>query len=579
MKRIADLMARAWRLARQNTRVLGALLFACVVVLAIVGVRAGTAPQRQITQPFALSTVGGPEVLIQIMYPAYLTAGAALDKAMPITVIAKAQHEIAVAEILVALTRPDESVAFVDATGRHISGRVLIAPGYPDPAYADLLVVHGDVQTHSRLLGAVTVMVTPMVWVDDQPLVVPELQFPIKLESPSGALVRHGLRMLATAGLPLLALVALIVLGSWGWRQYVRRRRLRREQRLSTVYLMLREHIKLDQWQDARKAIDQLRLEQSRYRDLDQLDTLVSAAETAGWRRDQLYQSGLQAYKRRDWPNAVQAFRTIETETPYHRDVRFLRRTAALYADLTSRDRSLRLAAARELGEVADLVDRVPLLDALGDRSAQVADAAETAFAQIGADGFDTLLQGLVHVSADVRRRSYGLIESMGQDVREQLLNALHSPDAALTGPVAMLLANLGAREELGSALLWAQPVHHQGIVKALCTEGLGSGAVLVQILLDAPEAKVDIILAALAALKMVEPVDRRLEDALRATRDPDCKRRLKRALGAGAEPFRADEDAGHSLTTKAPLSEASQVRTSSRRHGPRLRLLGGGRS
>ena len=64
---------------------------------------------------------------------------------------------------------------------------------------------------------------------------------------------------------------------------------------------------------------------------------MVTSAEMAARRREQLYQIGVEAYRARNWPSAVQAFGAIEQETPYYREVRFLG-GSALYADLASRD-------------------------------------------------------------------------------------------------------------------------------------------------------------------------------------------------------------------------------------------------
>ncbi|MBC7317567.1 MAG: hypothetical protein H5T70_14185, partial [Chloroflexi bacterium] len=165
--------------------------------------------------------------------------------------------------------------------------------------------------------------------------------------------LRDFSQSLATVMTPYLLLGALFLAAVWLGQRLNAQRRLARERRLSGLYARLREQIRLERWADAREIIEQIRAEAPRYRDIERIDAVVSAAEGAGWRREQLYNTGLQAYKARNWPDAVHAFQAVEQEAPYYREVRFLRRTAALYADLQSRDRSLRLKAAQELGAVA----------------------------------------------------------------------------------------------------------------------------------------------------------------------------------------------------------------------------------
>jgi len=223
--------------------------------------------------------------------------------------------------------------------------------------------------------------------------------------------------------------------------------------------------------------------------------------------------------------------------------------------------------AAHALGEIADLVDYGPLIEALGDRSEAVAQAAQQAFRQIGIQSFDALISALAHkfdalISAlahkkpAVRQGAYELIRDMGHEVREDLLTALHSANPRITRPVASLLAHLGAREELAQALLWSAPEHHEGIVAALQQEGIAATGALVTALREAPPSRRQTIINALAALKATTDISRRLEEALRATKNPKERMLLQRALDAAPSPFvgQTDADAGsHQPALAAP--------------------------
>jgi hypothetical protein len=357
--------------------------------------------------------------------------------------------------------------------------------------------------------------------------------------------------------MPYLFLGLVLLLVAWGWYRIIRSRRRGLERELASSYGTLREQIKLDRWADARKEIDYIRLLRPHYRDVDQIDTLVGAAETSKWRREELYQAGLVAYRERDWPSAVQAFGAVEREAPYYRDVRFLRRTAALYADLHSRDRSLRIAAARELGDVADLIDMIPLIEALGDRSPEVADAVEASFQGLGLEAFGVLLKGIKHESSAVRQRAYRLIEGYGQSAHEQLTKALHSTDPRIVEPVAMLLVTLGAREELAKALLWTAPEHHGAIVTAMTSEGIAACNPLIQTLLGAPVERQQVVINALAALKLDVRIDHRLEEVLRQTKDSAKKDLLRRALGAEPTSFQMNPEV--LLTKSIPAKQKAK--------------------
>ncbi len=230
------------------------------------------------------------------------------------------------------LPLPNESGDYLDREGAHVSGRIEITPGYPETAPFDLLVAHGDVLPSRQGFHPKSATISPLVLSDGRYIPIPELTFTVTLESPWEKVWRNIADPLARVVLPLLSVGATVCLAYVGWRRWLRRQTAERDRRLAALYSELREHIKLERWADARDRIERIRFVQPRYRDVDQLDTLVSSAETAAWRREELYRAGWQAYQVRDWPSAVQAFSAVEHETPYYQDVLFMRRTAALYA-------------------------------------------------------------------------------------------------------------------------------------------------------------------------------------------------------------------------------------------------------
>jgi hypothetical protein len=522
---------------------LALLALACLVTLSWF-MSLAASPARHASDPARLDAYGLDNVELRIIHPTRLTVDDTGDRAARVTLSARALAPSATGPIEMVLPLPDEAVAFVDANGDHVPGRIRITPGYPDALPHDLRLAHGNTQLQGGLLLPYRVSVVPLLVTENGTTPVGELAFEVRLESAWGQSMRTFADGVARHGTPyvlLLILVAAVMLaGRRVWRRHV----LAREKRLAAAYGQLSEHVKLERWTEARQLIESIRALRPHYRDIDRLDTMVTSAEMAAWRREQLYQIGVEAYRARNWPSAVQAFGAIEEETPYYREVRFLRRTAALYADLASRDRSRRAQAAQELGDIADLLDMMPLLHALGDRSDEVAEAATDALRRIGADALDVLLSGLVADNPSVRERCYRLIQGLGQTVRPQLLGALRSSDPRLTAPVAQLLASLGAREELARALLDAPEPHQAGIVEALLSEGAAAGSVLIGALLHAPPERQQTIINALAALKLRVDLDRRLDEAIRATRDPAQRELLQRAQRAPATPFGVAADA-----------------------------------
>lgn len=518
------------------------LVLAVLVTLSWFG-RLVFAPLRHAGPVVDLTPYGVSSVTLRLTYPTRLEEEQRGIDAPFVTAFARARSSEDVRPFSLIFDLSDGSVAFVDVEGAHVRGRLDIVPGHPQPLPHDLRVAHANTQLRGRLLRAHHVRVAPSLLVEGEVTPVPELAFRIRLPSRLEHISRAVVQSFSWAVIPYFLLALVLAVAVLAWHRVGRRRRLEQEKHLSTLYVQLRERIQLEQWEEARDRIDEIRLLRPHYRDIDNLDTRVSAAETAGWRRERLYEAGVEAYKARDWPTAIKPLATVEEEEPYYRDVRFLRRTAALYADLRSRDRSRRLEAARELGEVADLIDMVPLLDALGDRSEEVADTAEASFGRIGLRAFDVLLEGLIHKASGVRERSYRLIQNQGQEAKPRLLGALRSSDPEITEQVASLLVDLGARKELAQALLWIAPKQQRGIVKALVSEGVGVCGVLVEALLEAPPERRQVVLNALAALKDEADIGQRLERALRSTEDPEEKRLLRRALELSPTGFHVSDD------------------------------------
>jgi type II secretory pathway pseudopilin PulG len=442
-------VAQSW--ARRRPLWLAFILLTATAITVAWFVRLADAPARQAGREVDLSALGGPAVTIQVVYPTRLSVW---EGPQPLTVWVRAADPAAALSLSLALDLPDRAAAYVDSEGNALAGRLAVTPGYPEAQPYTVWVQHNDTQYQSGLWRAYRLRVVPEVSSGDWSAVLADAAFEMRLENRWTHAYRRLALWISAVGLPYLWLLAVAALAVWVIGRLTRRQRAARERELAGLYVELRQQVRLRQWPAARECIDRLRLLRANYRDVDQLDVIVSAAETATWRREQLYSAGVQAYRERRWPDAVRNFEEIEKETAYYRDVRFLRRTSALYADLASRDRSQRVAAACELGEVADLVDLVPLLEALGDRSDEVAAAAEGAFRRIGRDAFEVLLAGLRYDHEGLRQRACRLIKEMGQAVRGDLVQALRHDDPRITAAAAGLLMELGARQEVAEALL-----------------------------------------------------------------------------------------------------------------------------
>lgn len=546
---------RTWLGGRQG-KVILALAVLLIIVAVSWSIRAAVVPSHRAGAPVPLDGYDLPGIELSVVYPVRVPyRGVGTERAV-LTVYARASEAEAVQPLELVLPLPDTTVAFVGADGLPVPGRLAVVPGYPDALPYSLVIVHADTQMQPSLFASRTVRITPLLRTDVGTVTVTELSFRTAVESRFGHALRSIVVWLAGWGLPV-GVAVILVAALWRvWYNAGLRRRQSREQRLSALYTRLRDEVKVENWPAARERVEELRLVAPAYRDLDRLDTMISTAETSTWRREQLYNSGLEAYRQRDWPAAVQAFAAIEEETPYYRDVRFLRRTAALGADLRSRDRSLRARAAVEMGEVADLLDMTPLLRALGDPSKEVAEAAEASFARIGEGAFDALIEGLSADRLAVRERSCRLLRGMGQGIRDRLLSALHSPDPRVTAPVAGLLEGLGARDALARALLYTSTEHHQGIIDALLSEDMGAAEALVDALLAAPEGREGVILRAIAALRARVDIDRYLDSRLRAAPDQGARQRIQKALRAPAEQFVSVELTAEALDVSTTTSD-----------------------
>jgi hypothetical protein len=560
--RLVTLEQQARRLLRElrshRAIVLGVVVVLTLLVMGSWTMRLLASPLRHAGPAVDLGAYGLSGVTVRIIHPTRLDATHIGREAAPVTVLAWAQSEEAVRPFELVFPLPDEALAYVDADGRHVAGRLQVLPGYPEVLPYDLRVAHGRTQYRAGLLFPYRVRIQPLVRFDGQTAPLPEAAFSIRLISRWEQGLRQFAESFSAAITPYLLVALVLLAAAWAWQRVNRRRQRARAKELAALYLRLREDIKLDRWADARDALEKIRTISPHYRDIDHLDTVVNAAETASWRREQLYAVGVDAYKARNWPDAVHAFQAIEAEAPYYREVRFLRRTAALYADLQSRDRSLRLRAAQELGHVADLLDMMPLLHALGDGSKEVADAVEVSFRYIGLDAFETLLAGLIYDAqsagdseraARVRERAYRLLEGMGQAIREPLLGALHSSDPRITASAASLLVTLGARQKVADALLWVAPPHCEGILNALLSEGIAATAPLVQTLLKASRDQEQMLVNGLVRLKADHNIERHITEVMRSTEDKDKAAVLRRILDAPT-PEAGAVDESRALTT-----------------------------
>lgn len=368
--------------------VLGAITAAIIAVWLLLGLSVLVSwvqrPARYATGLVDLTTYGAPGIAVRLVYPTRLEphAGPTADQA--VTVFAVAESPEDVRTLSLALPLEGAAAYFADLQGQPVPGRLQITPGYPDPLPYTLYLLHGDSQLRGGLLLPRELEVRPTLLLADGPVPVPSLTLQVALPGRLTAAVTEALSSLKVTALPYLAMLSVGVLGAWIAVYGMQRRQTEYQQRLRDLYHHLQEYIRLEQWPDARQAVESIRLIEPGYRDVPLLESRIQAEQDAEWRKEKLFRGGLEAYRQGNWREAAKVFAEVEAEDPYYRDVHYMLRTAALYADLCSRDRSRRAAAASQLGEVGDLVRWEPLLDALGDHSSRVAEAAEHAFQQIG---------------------------------------------------------------------------------------------------------------------------------------------------------------------------------------------------
>lgn len=558
---------RRWLAGRRQR---AALAGAAVLALALYGwaVAVSLQPARLVGPVVSLAAAGRPGVAVKIAYPAYLGPANVGQAARPLTVWARADTlattapdaSAASTPVTLVVSPPGDALSLVDRSGAHVSGRISLTPGFPEWAPVDLWAVYGDTPAATRLFGSRLVEITPMAMTAEGAVALRELAFRVAVDGRARQAFRSLAKVWAVA-FPVLVSVTLLALWAVArWQRRHRQVRLLTERQLAGRYVQLRAHIKMEQWEQARQEIDAIQTLQPDYRDVGRLDVMVNSAETAFWRREQLYSSGLEAYRQRQWPVAAQALTALEEESPYYREVRFLKRTAELYADLGSRDRSLRIAAAEQLGQVGDLVDVMPLIEALGDRSAAVAEAVERAIKQIGVQVADDLIAALRHPNATVRRRAFQLLQQMGRSIHDRLLAGLRSGDPLVTRGVARLLGHLGAREELAQALLWLDPAHHESIRRALAHEGVAAVQPLTQVLFEAPPERRQGIINVLSGLLDQEEVRLRVAELAHNTREPKRRALLQRALKGADQGSSTPEPSSVEESADAPPPETTNV-------------------
>ncbi|NLD44511.1 MAG: hypothetical protein GX657_13580 [Chloroflexi bacterium] len=518
---------------------LAALAGVLVLLWGLVGMGAlatwTSPPDRLATEAVPLEAYGLPGVEVRLLYPAALPAPG--EKAL-LTVLARAGAPSEARPFTLAFTLPDEAAGFVDAAGWPTSGRLTVTPGAPEAAPYSLWLARTSTAAGGGLLRGRRIPVEVSLVTQEGAARVVGLSFTVGVPARLPRAARGLLRGAAAALWRPLTLATVLAAALWGAAQALRRRRERERAESEALYQSLVEQVQGERWAEARRSLDALGAQASAYRDAPLLERRVREEEMALWRRERNYRRGTEAYRQREWRAAARAFDALERDDPYARDVPYLRRTAALYADLASRDRSRRIAAARALGEVGDLADWSPLVQALADPCEAVADAAEQAFQRSGPAAYEALLGGLRSPHEAVAARSERLLRGFGQPIRERLLAALRADDPALTARVAGLLAALGARRELAEALLWAEDAHLPGLAAALANEGVAAAGVLVDVLRTAPAERVGVVLAAIGALKARADVSRPLEEALRATRAREERERLERAVALAAAPY-----------------------------------------
>lgn len=494
-----------------------------------------TPPARQAQETVDLSQYGLDAVSVRIVYPSLLSPEESGDDAGMLTVLASASRLDAVREFELRLVTGSDAIGFVDEAGVPVAGRIHVTPGYPDALPHSLRAQHNHTQLDGGLLTSRAVSIRPAIMLGGRVQDVPELAFSITLPSKASRGLRTILAAVQAALLPYLIGSTVLILGCWVALASIDRWRVREEHALAESYLRLQNYVRSERWPDARRALEEIRCLEPGYRDVRLIDQRVSQEEYVLGRRESLLREGLTAYRERNWPRAVERLSVLRDMSPYYRDVQFLQRTASLYADLQSRDRSRRTAAVEGLGQVGDLVDWEPLIEALGDPSEAVREATVRTLSGCGPEAFDALLGALNHDSTTVRENAYRVLESYGQSAREHLVAGLRSSDPTITRAVARLLGHVGARKELAESLLWLEDEHVPGVVSALVGVGPAAALPLIEVLVGASAERQPRVIDAIVALKHKVDITRHLNEACRGAKDEATRDLLNRVMATDA--------------------------------------------
>jgi len=541
---VADAKSAVRRLRASLRRPVGVFLLVlalCWVIVLIGALLGGPKITRRAGPVLDLTPYGRPGVTLRLLYPETLSPS---GQAALLTVIARAETPTASRPLRLALDSADDGIGFLDPDGWPVAGRLTLIPGYPEAAPYALRLAGTGSDLRGGWLTARRVPFRAYLLESSGAVPLVELGFQVAIP----ARVPSALRDLAADAAALwgpLLVVTLVVLAGWGAHRYQSRGRAEAEARqareadsAAALWHRLQDELGAGRLQDARRSMEALRAIAPGYRGLALIDARLAEQELAALEREAATRRGLEAYARQDWRSAAAALATVEDGNTSPHDLAYYRRTAVLYADLTSRDRSRRVAAARALGEVGDLEVWGPLIAALGDSAEVVADAAEQALLRAGPACYGDLMAALRSGSPAVAGRAARVIRGYGQAMRDPLLEALRMPDATITPQVAGLLADLGGRRDLADALLWAPDTHLPSLAHALAGEGAAAAAPLIEVLAKAPPDRLGVVLAAIGAVKARADISRLLEDALRATRDQDGRERLERAIAVPAAPY-----------------------------------------
>ena len=189
-----------------------------IVLLSLAGIVAlswfvslAASPAQHAGTPVRLDAYGRPDVEVRVIHPTRLNVDDTGARAARVTLSARALEASATEPIELVLPLPDDAVAFVNADGDHIPGRVRITPGFPDALPHDLRLAHGNTQLQGGLLFPYRVWVVPLLVTNDGTSPVRELAFGVRLESVWGQSMRTFASGVARYGTPYLLLLVLVV--------------------------------------------------------------------------------------------------------------------------------------------------------------------------------------------------------------------------------------------------------------------------------------------------------------------------------------------------------------------------------